>query len=950
MSAQISKSKQTRTDVILTELPSNKYYNLRLYTVNIIEAVPKTKAEPSQMSAEKISLTNFETNLVVDKFTEKLLKTRDDIIQVHHTTFLSTGPEAILSSHVDVKLTMHEGRDPPETSETFTKSVFDKDGEKNLVRWVKVEREKRAEADEEEADEVGCETNEEKEPVAKGFAKATPADEKAAQVNSKIEGGTGDGNTSGASGDRFDDSKKPLGTATRHQRIRLVFEDQTPPNVNGHGLLVHLIAKSKEGDSKATECLQAVLRDHSITEDGRSAFHGNRHFHSDPQAYVQHVELRMGVKKSFVLSPTKQVMLREAPCDQLFFPATSLAAIMESHCGMSASMATVANQQHLTALFRGITVKICGGFLNGASKTIENFSILTPAQQLVPAGKRKMTLSDVYRSSDITVLHANLPCVNVGSAARAFYVAPELCSILIDQPFKHGLTPTLQRELEHTRKMLARRPAIQKKGEPRGASTSLSARRNGSPEVKLHTPGIDIWHHSVMKTAKVIILETGHGEAKHQRWRDFQTVLQQIATKSHGTPLAPLAEVHSSLVRLAYLPGGLLSQELEHTLSQLVNDVSDGRQQITVIFGTPDGDNQQSVAETVSRVCDGLNVHSLRVDIRTISDQFNAEGMAGLVKYCGQIYRKMFARVPDPLPHKTSHSPVPEDMVVAVHVKDISSPGDGSQGAIHLVTMVSRDMRACRFYRSNVRIVDTRKGDLVEKAAKDMLLQILQDMQLGDGGSSFGIDSLEQVSPEYLRILRSGDGLPTSAKEAGYELRSISEAMEESHWNSSANFLMVEDHKDTDLAPAREQAAQKADECRKHDIEADCPLTKAAFIIKAASLINLDEHEGAVLIGGTRGSTATKLTMFKNPRGSHGRDVVAKFPYDADLCELFHDDLLGIYEHPRPIPTYLACKLTTWAGRQMKKRYEKDSHGAKTLVYDPIPAKYEGVQRTLWYL
>lgn len=152
--------------------------------------------------------------------------------------------------------------------------------------------------------------------------------------------------------------------------------------------------------------------------------------------------------------------------------------------------------------------------------------------------------------------------------------------------------------------------------------------------------------------------------------------------------------------------------------------------------------------------------------------------------------------------------------------------------------MVPRDMRASGLYRSNVRIIDTSKGDLVENVTKDMLLQILQDMELSDEGSRFGAASLERTSPEYLRILRSGDGLPTSAIEAGLELGSISDAMKDARWKSRANFLMVEDHNDTNLALAREQAAQKVRECQKHDIETDSQLTKAMFIAKAADLID----------------------------------------------------------------------------------------------------------------
>lgn len=92
--------------------------------------------------------------------------------------------------------------------------------------------------------------------------------------------------------------------------------------------------------------------------------------------------------------------------------------------------------------------------------------------------------------------------------------------------------------------------------------------------------------------------------------------------------------------------------------------------------------------------------------------------------------------------------------------------------------------------------------------------------------------------------------------------------------------------------------------------------------------------------------------MLKNSRmlASHGRNVVEKFSYDVNLCDLFYDDLIGRYESTQPIPTYLACKLTKWALRQMNKRYEENEGGTKTLVWHQIPTKYEGVQRILWYL
>ncbi|KAI7536981.1 hypothetical protein KC331_g11167 [Hortaea werneckii] len=480
---------------------------------------------------------------------------------------------------------------------------------------------------------------------------------------------------------------------------------------------------------KARNCLHALLK-HEFATGPRQKYvvRGNKLFSDLADAVVRGVEFRKGVAKSLHLANPgcatpigdhhSGVTLREKECHQLFLPETSLASFVETHFSKAASSLNPTSTKLMSDALKGTEVRVLSP-KHGWVKTICNFSDKTPDQQKISSSVHgvEIRVSDFYASDDIVLNHPHLPCVNLGSQKWPYYVPPELCSILPDQPFHHSGDKAFQREVAALRlrhlphKLLIDanydpyEPRVAKFKEGKDKTPIEQSLNDYGTQLLLsegafHYSKCRNYESSRMGETHIIFVEVGTSTVKSRSWSEFQDVVrsqaQQLRLPAKGAPL-PLATVDDEVVRLLYAKDEACASEWCTQLSNVISASGKHASNVVVLFSIEEGPDRAEIFRTMKAVCnsDAIGVQSIGVHIASLHREMMNNKSAGLVRYVRRIYRKIFARTPA----ATGRSPH-EELAVGIHVSPLS--GCRGEKSSYLVAFASRQMKFAVQYRTSV--------------------------------------------------------------------------------------------------------------------------------------------------------------------------------------------------------------------------------------------------------
>ncbi|KAI7153327.1 hypothetical protein KC349_g8453 [Hortaea werneckii] len=547
------------------------------------------------------------------------------------------------------------------------------------------------------------------------------------------------------------------------------------------GLVELSQAQGGPSADKARNCLHALLkRDFATGPRQKYVVRGNEFFSDLADAVVRGVEFRKGVAKSLHLANLgcatpigdhhSGVTLREKECHQLFLPETSLASFMETHFSKAASSLNPTSTKLMSDALKGTRVKILSPKY-GWIKTISGFSDKTPDQQKIPSSVPgiEVRLSDFYASDGIVLNHPHLPCVNLGSQKWPYYVPPELCSILPDQPFHHSGDKAFQREVAALRlRHLPHKLLIDAKYDPYEhrvarfkeekdrTSTEQSLNEYG-PQLLLsegafHYSKCRNYESSRMEEAHIIFAEAGTTPVRSRSWREFQDVVRSQAQQSRLPAKAtslPLATVDDEVVRLLYAKDGACASEWCTQLSNVISASEKHASNVVVLFSIEEGPDRAEIFRTMKSVCNSekIGVQSIGIQIDTLHREIMNDKSAGVVRYVRRIFRKIFARTPV----VTGRSPH-EELAVGIHVSPLS--GCRGEKLSYLVAFASRQMKYAVQYRTRVHMFDP--NDATAPKLETLFFEHIE--KHGYDGST---------APESIVVFRSGLPWPCGATEPG---------------------------------------------------------------------------------------------------------------------------------------------------------------------------------------
>ncbi|GAB1734806.1 hypothetical protein NU195Hw_g8742t1 [Hortaea werneckii] len=533
---------------------------------------------------------------------------------------------------------------------------------------------------------------------------------------------------------------------------------------------------------KARNCLHALLKHEFVTSPQQKlVVRGNKFFSPSADAVVRGVEFRTGVAKSLHLANVEcatplgdehsGVTLREKECHQLFLPATSLASFMETHFSKAASSLDATSTKLMSDALKGTKVKILSP-KHGWVKTIHGFSGKTPDHQKIPSSVPgvEIRVSDFYAGDGTVLNYTHLPCVNLGSQKRPYYVPPELCSILPDQPFHQSGDKTFQREvaalrlrylpkqeLSHTTHDLKDpRVAKFKKGKDTNSSEQ-SLNENGAQllhsEAAFHYPKCRNYESSRMKETHIIFAEVGITlPVKSPSWGEFQGAVRSQAKQSRlpaGEPVRPLATVHDKVIRLLYAKDGACTSEWCAQLSSAISASGKDSSNVVVLFSIEEVPNRAKIFQTMKSVCNSekIGVQSIGIHIDSLHREVMNDKSGGLARYVSRIFRKIFARTPAAI-GRSPH----EELAVGIHVSHLSSCR--GEKPSYLIAFASRQMKHATQYRTSVHMF--RPDDATAPKLEKLFFEHIE---------KHGYD--DNTAPKSIVVFRSGLPLPYGATESG---------------------------------------------------------------------------------------------------------------------------------------------------------------------------------------
>ncbi|KAI7464017.1 hypothetical protein KC351_g15667 [Hortaea werneckii] len=530
---------------------------------------------------------------------------------------------------------------------------------------------------------------------------------------------------------------------------------------------------------KARNCLHALLKHEFVTSPQQKlVVRGNKFFSPLADAVVRGVEFRTGVAKSLHLANVEcatplgdehsGVTLREKECHQLFLPATSLASFMETHFSKAASSLDATSTKLMSDLLRGTKVKILSP-KHGWVKTIHGFSDKTPDHQKITSSVSgvKVRVSDFYASDGSVLNHPHLPCVNLGSQVWPYYVPPELCSILPDQPFHHSGDKAFQREVAALRLRSIPQPLLSHTdydlNEPRVAKFKEGKDKNpleqslneyGTQsllsEAAFHYSKCRNYESSRMKETHINFAEAG--PVKSRSWGEFQSAVRsqagQLRLSAEETPM-PLATVDDEVVHLLYAKDGACTSEWCTQLSSAISASGKAPTNVVVLFSVEGGPDRADIFRTMKLVCNSekIGVQSIGIHIDSLRREIMNDKTRGLVRYVSRIFRKIFARTPAAI-GRSPH----EELAVGIHVSPLSGCRDEKPS--YLIAFASRQMNHAVQYRTSVHMFDP--NDTTTPKLETLFFEHIEKHCYNDS-----------TAPESIVVFRSGLPCPCGGTESG---------------------------------------------------------------------------------------------------------------------------------------------------------------------------------------
>ncbi|KAI6865833.1 hypothetical protein KC323_g4193 [Hortaea werneckii] len=508
---------------------------------------------------------------------------------------------------------------------------------------------------------------------------------------------------------------------------------------------------------------------------------GNKFFSPLPDAVVRGVEFRTGVAKSLHLANVEcatpvgdnhsGVTLREKECHQLFFPSTSLASFMETHFSKAASSLDATSTKLMSDVLKGTKVKILSP-KHGWVKTIHGFSDKTPDHQKIPSSVHgvEVRVSDFYAGDGTVLNYTHLPCVNLGSQKWPYYVPPELCSILPDQPFHRSGDKAFQREIaglrlryipkqtqSHTHYDL-HEPRVKKfKGEKDKDPLEQSLNENGAQllvsEGAFHYSKCRNYESSRMKETHIIFAEVGTTlPVKSRSWGEFQGAVRSQAKQSRlpaEEPARPLPTVHDNVVRLLYAKDKACKSEWCAQLSSAISASEKDSSNVVVLFSVEESPNRAEIFKTMKSVCNSekIGVQSIGIHIDSLRREIMNDKSGGLARYVSRIFRKIFARTPAAI-GRSPH----EELAVGIQISSLS--GCRGEKPSYLIAFASRQMKHAIQYRTSVHMFGPH--EVTAPKLETLFVEHIEKHGYNDSNA-----------PQSIVVFRSGLPLPCGATESG---------------------------------------------------------------------------------------------------------------------------------------------------------------------------------------
>ncbi|KAI7265127.1 hypothetical protein KC345_g8573 [Hortaea werneckii] len=502
---------------------------------------------------------------------------------------------------------------------------------------------------------------------------------------------------------------------------------------------------------KARNCLHALLKHEFVTSPQQKlVVRGNKLFSPLADAVVRGVEFRTGVAKSLHLANVEcatplgdehsGVSLREKECHQLFLPATSLASFMETHFSKAASSLDATSTKLMSDALKGTKAKILSP-KHGWVKTICGFSDKTPDHQKIFSSDLgvEVRVSDFYAGDGIVLNHTHLPCVNLGSHKSPYYVPPELCSILPDQPFHHSGDKAFQREIAELRlRYIPKQELSQTAHDLKDSRVGefKKGKDNNPLEQSLNENG-----------AQLLLSEAAFHYSKcrnHESSRAVRGQAEQSRLPDKEKSV-PLATVGNEVIRLLYANGRACTSEWCAQLSSAISASGKAPSNVVVLFSVEKGPDRAEIFKTMKAVCNSekIGVQSIGIHIDSLRREIMNDKSGGLFRYVRRIFRKIFARTPA-VAGRSPH----EELAVGIHVSPLSSCR--GEKPSYLIAFASRQMKHAAQYRTSVHMF--RPDDAAAPKLEKLFFEHIE---------KHGYD--DSTAPQSIVVFRSGLPWPCGA-------------------------------------------------------------------------------------------------------------------------------------------------------------------------------------------
>jgi hypothetical protein len=368
---------------------------------------------------------------------------------------------------------------------------------------------------------------------------------------------------------------------------------------------------------------------------------GNRVF--GPTSDVSHgLQRRSGFKVKFLLNKTGDHKIHGTPCNQLFFKPIQVSHFMNEFHSTPVDCANNKVIDKLNAVLKGLLVYAAttkrtrpATIQAIVSKTADQLQVSVPGNTLA-----SISLAEVVTSkTGVRLSHQNLPCIDIGTNGRHFYLPAEACKIVPNQPFSH---------LANYRPLLVDDKAFDFR--------TAKAKHIWKPKSAVH-PYSGTKDDFELCFAEVIVLPQDvkhHDAAKHchvpfDMWTNFQ---HEIGERFNGQLRAEVKD--STKIILPFRPEEDYPYTWEKAIQDGLGHVKGVRK--VLIACIPGGPSNAIIHKTLRRLCDTkIGVQCNIVSVREIlkrSRATNGPSPNALLQYTGAIVRKTLARArfpPDPL-------------------------------------------------------------------------------------------------------------------------------------------------------------------------------------------------------------------------------------------------------------------------------------------------------------